>query len=83
MKTALPNQISTLEQAKSYLKNLYENGDSYHPEDSAADCFENIDAETAKRMDDLMDQVYSFASEEFDPCMFILELDPEYKGLEE
>jgi hypothetical protein len=82
LKTVLPDKITAIEEAKQYLTDLYKNNESYHPEDGAADCLD-IDSETGARMDELMEQVYSFANEAFDPCMFVLELDPTYKGMEE
>jgi hypothetical protein len=78
LKTVLPAKITTIEQAKQYLTDLYNNSESYHPEDSASDCLD-IDAETGAKMDELMEQVYGFFSDDFDPCGFLLHLDPDYK----
>ena len=35
MKTKLPEKISTVQEAKAFLSDLYYNNESYHPEDSA------------------------------------------------
>lgn len=86
MKTVLPNTIETIEQAKAYLTDLYNNGEAYHCEDSA----EGIDwalpqdqqptATECQQLNKLMRQIYKVAKgTDFDPCGFLLELDPDYK----
>lgn len=79
LKTILPSYLDNLEQAKQYLSDLYNNNESYHPDDSAGDCLD-IDDETAEKMDLLMDRVFELAQgTDFDVYFFILGLDPEYK----
>lgn len=80
LKTELPTYITTLDEAKKYLKELYTNGEAYHPEDMAGDCLPGITENQAKLMDSLMSDIYEIAKgTDFDPCQFILELDPDYK----
>ena len=75
LKTKLPDHIASFDQAKEYLINLYNNGESYHPEDSAAECFEGISEADAAQMDTLMIRVYiHFTDHDADPCKFLLDL---------
>lgn len=84
MKTILPDKISTIEEAKAFLMELDKNKESYHPEDNAKDCLENITEEEGDKLNELMNQIYLLPGNEhyqsmaFDPCEFILNLDPEY-----
>ena len=87
MKTKLPASIGTIEEAETFLTELYENGEAYHPEDNAADCFspDQCSSEEAEKLDALMTQIY-FLPENgnnyrtnpnamtFDPCGFLLDL---------
>ena len=80
LKTPLPEAIENLEQAKAYLKALYDNGESYHPDDNAADCLSFISKKEGEIMDALMDRICALAKgTDFDPCLFLLELDPNYR----
>lgn len=86
MKTVLPSSIETIEQAKAYLTDLYNNGESYHPEDGAENVSWNLHANDIPTetecifMDKLMNDIYRIAKgTDFDPCEFLLELDPDYK----
>lgn len=85
MITKLPESINTIEEAKTFLTELYKNGEEYHPEDNAKDCLENITDEEGDRLNKLMNEIYLLPGNDdmqnmaFDPCGFILELDPEYK----
>lgn len=75
MKTILPEKIKTVQEAESFLSELYKNGESYHPEDDAFDVawiLENPTAEECDQLNSLMDQIYKL--ENFDPCGFILSL---------
>ncbi len=79
MKTVLPESINSLEEAKEFLKALYDNGESYHPEDKAATIVGDLpdgrlftDKE-ASELDAIMTQVHDKFS--FDPCEYILSLD--------
>ena len=88
MKTTLPQSIETAEQAKQLLTNLYNNGESFHPEDDATDiewatCEEPTEAECIL-LNKLMADIYDLPGNEnpmnmaFDPCEFLLSLDVEY-----
>lgn len=80
IKTDLPEHISSFEEAKKYLTDLYNHGESYHPDDPAADCFDGIHEQDAHHMDFLMDDVFKFFKENGgDVYLFILHLDPDYK----
>lgn len=75
LKTTLPDHISNFEQAKKYLTDLFNNGEHYHCEDSAADCFEGLHEQDAHHMDFLMEEVYKYFTENnADPCEFLLTL---------
>lgn len=84
LKTTLPDQINNIEDAKKYLSELYNNGESYHPDDDASDILfegdECVDSYTAIKMNALMDRIYFLAKNtDFDPCGYILSLNPDYK----
>lgn len=75
IKTTLPEHITTLEEAKAYLTDLYKNDEIYHPDDDAADCFPGIHEQDAHHMDHLMEDVCkSFQESGEDVYLFILEL---------
>lgn len=84
MKTILPENIKLIQDAEKFLTDLHNNGESYHPEDNAEDCLENITEDEAKHLNRLMNEIYLLPGNEhyqnmvFDPCQFILELDPDY-----
>lgn len=66
--------IETPEEAKQFLKDLHDNGELYHPEDSAKDIvFNNINPTEQEReaLNNLMEQVYKVA--DFDPCEYIID----------
>lgn len=79
MKTTLPRSITNITGAKDFLRSLFLNGESYHPEDSAADIVNTSTGRTvfttteAKQLDRLMREIY--ALKEIDPCEYLLELD--------
>lgn len=80
LKTILPASITTIKEAKQLLTDLYNNGEAYHPEDSAADCLEDITPEQAIQLDKLMDDIYNLPGNDnrlnmiFDPCKELLDL---------
>lgn len=78
-KTILPNAITSVAEAKKYLKELCKNGESYHPDDPAKDIVWSCDEPTAKQkkqLDKLMTDIFSLKEVqnnfEFDPYGFIL-----------
>lgn len=88
MKTQLPTEIKTIEAAQKFLTDLYKNQEVFHPEDDANDIAE-IDATPEERtqLNKLMADIYELTGElidgeytDFDPCGFILNLDPEYRA---
>lgn len=94
MKTTIPESITSLPQAKIFLASLYFNGESYHPEDDAGDISFSgnlfLSSEQAAQLNLLMSQIYDLCGdlkngeyEFFDPCEFLLSLDPQYKTVEQ
>jgi len=76
IKTTLPEGITTLEQAKTYLTELYNNGELYNPDDSAADCLKGIHEQDAHHMDFLMNECCKiFRGNDLDIHLFLLNLD--------
>jgi len=78
MKTIIPAVITTSEHAKQFLTDLFNNGEAYHPEDSAFDivvlstehrAFTDNEAE---KLNEAMEQVYDVA--DFDPCELLMDL---------
>jgi hypothetical protein len=90
MKTVLPVSIQTIEQAKVFLTDLYNNGESYHPEDDAHDCMPLSVATAAEcdQLNKLMEEIYDLPGNDgshgndmaFCPCGFLLSLDPDYNS---
>ncbi len=87
MKTNLPKEIKTVEQAKVFLTELYKNGEAYHPEDDATDIVWNLPEQQhpthaeAVQMNKLMQDIYNlpgnkdkYPNLEFDPCEVIMDL---------
>lgn len=89
MRTPLPEQISTIDEAKAFLKALYDNGESFHPEDdphdighqdAAGQWIDLFTREEADQVENLMDQAWkTMQGTDEDPCGYILSLDPAYK----
>lgn len=79
MKTVLPENITTIAQAEEFLKALYINGESFHPEDDAHDVLWAVEPTSAEcdQLNKLMEDIYALPGN-FDPCEYILHLDPEY-----
>ena len=86
MKTKLPESITTVDEAKVLLKTLNDNGEHFHPEDSAEDCFDmNTPEDEAwcKQASKLMDDIYNLPGNDgrhvdpmiFCPCGYLLDLD--------
>lgn len=82
MKTELPEKITTIEEAENLLSALWENGESFHPEDNAHDIIwgtipkdEQPTAAECDKLNALMSQIYDLKDvpELFDPCGFILD----------
>jgi hypothetical protein len=77
MKTNLDIQITTAEEAKSFLTDLFTNGEHYHPEDDAFDVqFAGMETQPSKEergaLNALMDQAYG--KDGFDPCDYMYDL---------
>jgi hypothetical protein len=90
MKTVLPIKISTVDEAKELLTNLYNNDETFHPEDDATTVGNTLNGdwkplftkEEGEHLNELMGQIYlldgnngNHATPLFDPCEFLLELD--------
>lgn len=85
LKTILPASIQTASDAAIFLTDLYNNNESYHPEDDANDLVGlNITQNETEKLNSLMDDIYKLPGNEdnmnmaFDPCGFLLSLDPDY-----
>jgi len=82
-KTTLPEAINTIPEAKKFLRELYNNGESYHPEDDAKDilwisCGQPTTRQATK-LNKLMDDIYNLEGNDgnhatpiFCPCGFLL-----------
>jgi hypothetical protein len=91
MKTNLPDSINTIDEAKTFLTDLFNNGESFHPEDDAFDINwpkgEQPTDEECSKLNNLMADIYNLEGNHspydmvFDPCEFLLMLDPEYVKL--
>lgn len=84
MKTQLPNSITTIAEAKVFLKELHDNNETYHPEDDATEIYwqttEVSQAET-QQLNKLMSEIYILPGNEgrhhdleFDPCEYLYDL---------
>jgi hypothetical protein len=75
MKTNLPEQLTTAEEAKSFLRELYKNGESYHPDDDAQmvalEDVRTFTSTEAKNLNALMKQCYELLP---DPCEVLMDL---------
>jgi DNA-directed RNA polymerase subunit F len=76
MITILPQSITTISEAKKLLKDLYDNGESFHPEDDATDLSgDPFTKEEGEKLNTLMEQIYTItSSDKFDPCKYLLSL---------
>lgn len=78
MKTILPKSINSIEDANKLLRELFENNESFHPEDDAHDVIdvhtnkEIFTEEEADKLNDLIGQMYEIDG--YDPCEYLLEL---------
>lgn len=65
MKTPIPNAITSIEEAKAWLKALHSNNEEYHPEDDAHDIINGrtgqplCTKEEADKLNALMGQIYA------------------------
>lgn len=81
MKTKLPLAITTIEEAKILLTALNNNGEAFHPEDDANECFDTLTKEECDQLNKLMGDIYNLDGNEshlsmiFDPCEYLLMLD--------
>lgn len=85
MKTTLPTEIKTVDEAKALLRALHTNGESYHPEDSAKSIFNRsgdllFTTDESVQLDKLMSDIYEGLNggdhlcPVFDPCEYLNEL---------
>lgn len=78
MLTKLPTEITNIERAKSFLSDLHNNGEAYHPEDDAHDIVWHVKPEhcptpeECDQLNKLMDQIYQLDG--FDACEYLLSL---------
>lgn len=82
MRTEFTTPITSLKAGRAFLTYLYEQGLSFHPEDSATDCIEHLVSHAeAQEIDKRIVEIYAqeWPQDEC-PCSHILDLDPEYKA---
>ena len=75
MRTQLPFSIDTVEEAREFLQELFDNDESYHPEDDAHDIIWNgttVDMFEKDRLNELMEDMREL--EGFDACEFLMDL---------
>jgi len=80
MKTFLPTEIKTSDDANFFLEQLWKNGESFHPEDNVYDiCWngcEKPSQEELEKLKKLQDDMYSIDG--YDPCEILVQLDGGY-----
>lgn len=65
MKTKLPESITTVDEAKAFIKELYDNGEAFHPEDDATDIIWDLPSnqvptlEECVKLNELMTAIYA------------------------
>lgn len=78
MKTNLFQPITNVTEAKAYLTELFNNDESFHPEDDATDIIWEGDIAPTEEEINLLnsnhEKIYEFESAEFCPCGFLCEL---------
>ncbi len=82
MKTILTTSIYTQDQAVKFITDLYNNGESYHPEDNANDLVgDPFTKEEGDQLNKLMQDIYNLEGNKgmypnltFDPCELLLNL---------
>lgn len=91
MKTTLPEAITNVDEAKSFLKALYDNNEVYHCEDNAHDIIWQLPADQEPthaekdQLNKLMADIYAlpelenYPNPEWDPCGYVLSLDSDYE----
>lgn len=93
MKTTLPASITTVDEAKAFLRALHSNGEAFHPDDDAHEVHNGrtdrklFTHEEAIQINKLRDDIYALPGNAgvaasdmaFDPCAFLLSLDHEHK----
>lgn len=91
MKTVLPKAIKNPFEAAKFLRALYNNKESFHPEDRAENVAWDLPkdqiptAGEKKQLNKLMQDIYNLPGNEnpqkmfFDPAHFLLNLDPDYR----
>lgn len=79
MKTNLDRTITTQDEAEAFLSELFENGESFHPEDAAQDIIWALPKEQQPTrnecvmLNNLMNECFH-VSDEFDPCEYLNDL---------
>lgn len=77
MKTELPKELKTIEEATKFLHDLTDNGEAYHPEDSAHNIIWNLEEEPTEEecdhLNKLMDDIYDLEWIGTDPCGIIMD----------
>jgi hypothetical protein len=73
-------RIQSVEEAKTFLKELHDNGEDYHPEDDATDNVNEDIAENGEELNECMEDIYNLPNvpESFDPCGYLLDLDKSF-----
>ena len=84
MRTSLPSEITSGEEATSFLTELYNNNEDFHPEDDAFDIIwqtTEVSDDEKTQLNKLMNDIYSLPEawspqnpEGFDPCAVLMDL---------
>ena len=78
MKTNLNRTITNQEEAEAFLSELFENGESFHPEDDAHQiiwsCEQPPTAEECDKLNVLMNDCINVGDGEFDVCKYLEDL---------
>lgn len=78
MKTNLNRTITTIDEAKAFLRDLHTNNEVFHPEDNAHDIVwgtTTVSPEECEQLNDIMADIHRLSHNTFDVCGFLLDLD--------
>lgn len=76
MKTQLPEEITTIEAAETFLTDLHNNGEAFHPEDDAHEIIWHLEtpptAAECDQLNKLMEDIFKLDG--FDPFEILMKL---------
>lgn len=75
MKTILPQSINTIDQAKAFLTDLFNNNETFHPDDDAHETvWSNGERPTPAEADQLNKLMCDIDDLQLDPCEILMDL---------